>query len=555
VDHFRVDLDPSGSAGSYLGITVAARNGSDFGTAYYGTVTITASSGSGTFTPTVSGNFYDAGGGVWKWVGNVRFFTAGTISITCTGDEGATGTASAVVSHLTGDRLLLLFPGQVYTPGRIIGSCLSPVTPTAVAGAVYPVTMCVVDQYYNVDTSFNSNIVLTFNGNNDIKPSLTQAAVNGCAYYTFHYGNILGSTYIQTTSSNPFLFSTDVWVVNPNQGYMHLVVPASITAGVPFSLTATVSYSQTDPNQIISSSDGMGFRLDRYVAGTPDPATGTWLPNDYFVIGQPHPPQISGTYWADFTYKKAEMIYLRGVQVSSGSLQVAGLNSLPITVYPNQPAALDVTIAPPRIQSQHKTTISVQLLDAYGNHTRTQLYPQFAIAFHQDLGSGYLSLTQSATDYLGIATCEYTGGIINETAQISISIVNTLLGTTVATTTKTVQVSVVQAEPGAIVNYPNPFNPAQNQTTAINYYLTCASDIELRIYDPFGRVVLAKDFSRDATDTVSVNATQSGGSNYLWDGKNGQGRVVANGIYFVKIKARGSDGTQQDFKRRVGVLK
>jgi hypothetical protein len=72
-------------------------------------------------------------------------------------------------------------------------------------------------------------------------------------------------------------------------------------------------------------------------------------------------------------------------------------------------------------------------------------------------------------------------------------------------------------------NYPNPFNPS----TTIRYDLAEAVDVGLVIYDVLGQKV-----------RELVDMRQPGGSYAVaWDGRNGQGQQVANGVYFYEIKA------------------
>jgi hypothetical protein len=86
--------------------------------------------------------------------------------------------------------------------------------------------------------------------------------------------------------------------------------------------------------------------------------------------------------------------------------------------------------------------------------------------------------------------------------------------------------------------YPNPFDPTR-QSITLQYYLKQNSDVGVAIYDLLGGLV--KTWKITAGDT---NA--SAGLNMLaWDGKNGQGDVVANGGYIVFVHA---DGQNKKFK-------
>jgi len=71
-------------------------------------------------------------------------------------------------------------------------------------------------------------------------------------------------------------------------------------------------------------------------------------------------------------------------------------------------------------------------------------------------------------------------------------------------------------------NYPNPFNP---QTT-IEYSLRDDIQISLRIYNLKGQVV----------KTLFEGIHEAGNFKVVWNGFDNQGREVASGIYFYRLK-------------------
>jgi len=72
-------------------------------------------------------------------------------------------------------------------------------------------------------------------------------------------------------------------------------------------------------------------------------------------------------------------------------------------------------------------------------------------------------------------------------------------------------------------NYPNPFNPE----TIIRYQLPKNSDVELKVYNLLGQVVVAL-----------VNEKQRAGyKSIVWDGTNQYGSKVSSGMYFYVLKA------------------
>jgi len=71
-------------------------------------------------------------------------------------------------------------------------------------------------------------------------------------------------------------------------------------------------------------------------------------------------------------------------------------------------------------------------------------------------------------------------------------------------------------------NYPNPFNP----TTTIEFNLTRASNVNLRIYDVTGKLV----------KTVINEWKEVGYHSVVWDGKDKKGKAAASGIYFYRLE-------------------
>ena len=79
-----------------------------------------------------------------------------------------------------------------------------------------------------------------------------------------------------------------------------------------------------------------------------------------------------------------------------------------------------------------------------------------------------------------------------------------------------------------VYNYPNPFDPGQGSTT-LRFSLSQDARVTIRLYDGGNRLVreLVNGASHTAAEEVSVS----------WDGRNGNGEIVANGVYFAVIES------------------
>jgi flagellar hook assembly protein FlgD len=104
------------------------------------------------------------------------------------------------------------------------------------------------------------------------------------------------------------------------------------------------------------------------------------------------------------------------------------------------------------------------------------------------------------------------------------------------------------APAGVVTNFPNPFHPPQ-QATTISYKLADHSPVTMRIFTLYGAPVIERSYS-------SGGPGGSAGTNEVtWDGRNGQGEVVASGGYIVLLEAQGTGGTLHVIKRKIAVVR
>jgi hypothetical protein len=105
-------------------------------------------------------------------------------------------------------------------------------------------------------------------------------------------------------------------------------------------------------------------------------------------------------------------------------------------------------------------------------------------------------------------------------------------------------------EISGITNYPNPFNP-NKERTKIRYRLGCdADDVTIRIYDITGALVnelTGIPFGEGVNNLSKYN-------DIVWDGRNGRGDVVVNGIYPFEVVARLADKSVSG-RGKIAVLK
>ncbi|MBI5701146.1 hypothetical protein HZC34_04775 [Candidatus Saganbacteria bacterium] len=101
-----------------------------------------------------------------------------------------------------------------------------------------------------------------------------------------------------------------------------------------------------------------------------------------------------------------------------------------------------------------------------------------------------------------------------------------------------------------VANYPNPFNP-NKERTKIRYRLgKSADEAKIRIYDITGSLVR----ELDGTTNAEGSSIWDKYNDVLWDGRNGRGDIVMNGIYPFDVIAT-LNGQSVMGKGKIAVLK
>ena len=101
-------------------------------------------------------------------------------------------------------------------------------------------------------------------------------------------------------------------------------------------------------------------------------------------------------------------------------------------------------------------------------------------------------------------------------------------------TAATFNVSAVGADILNVINFPNPFDG----NTTIRYKLTrAAASVKIKIYNAAGRLVRALDGDTSGTSRSAEY------NDVLWDGRNGVGDNVLNGVYPYEVVATFADGS------------
>jgi len=298
--------------------------------------------------------------------------------------------------------------------------------------------------------------------------------------------------------------------------------PEAVQAGEPFTLTVSIVNDAGSVIQEINSFVDIEVRN----ASTQDPGRGTLL-NTRFQL-------LQGTRSMQETYTFAEPIVL---VVRDDAGNAPGVTS-PITVSPGSPSAVELWSNPTWIGGDKNATVTARVVDDWGNGV-----PSRPVEFALLAGAGTLTALDGTTDAAGEARAEY-----HSPRRPEVATVRATSGTLQSDLElETALVDPNQA-PGSITNYPNPFHPKDAPTT-IAYKLAADASVSLRIYSVMGYEVLSKQFQAGA------DGGRQGLNEFLWDGRNGSGTVVATGGYLAVVEAQGEGETLHVMRRRIGLVR
>jgi predicted RNA-binding protein with TRAM domain len=300
------------------------------------------------------------------------------------------------------------------------------------------------------------------------------------------------------------------------------VSPTAVQAGEPFDLTVKVTNDAGSVIQEINSSVTVVVQN----ASTQDPGRGTLLTTQFQLL--------QGQRTMAETYTFAESIVLVVTDDAGNDPAVSEV----ITVSPGNPAELRLSSSPSWVGGNQHATIRADVVDLYDNGV-----PGQPVVFSLVSGSGTLTPVDSLTTASGRAVADFLSP-----RQPGISRIRAASNALASEFDLETALVDPNKPGGTITNYPNPFHPSEAPTT-IAYKLDDDARVTLKIYSLMGKLVLEQVFdSGKPGGTVGLNE-------YSWNGRNGDGNVVASGGYIVVVEAVRNGETINNMRRKVGVVR
>jgi predicted RNA-binding protein with TRAM domain len=446
-----------------------------------------------------------------------------TITATDNDDGGITPHTSAQVDVLPGpySRIVLIAPGEQVAAGTAEGR-----TGTATDQSInfaFTVTVYATDAWWNPVGGVTDVIRIT-SGDPLAELPPDTPMTDGRVDLSMRLST---GGFQQITASNvtqPAMPTSTTQVRAISSGF-HLeaeVSPTAVMAGEPFNLTVKVT---NDAGSVIQEINSF-VTIEVQNASTQDPGRGTLLTTQFQLL--------QGQRTVAETYTFAEAIVLVITDDAGNAPAVTEV----ITVSPGAPAELRLSSSPSWVGGNKHADIRADLVDAYDNGV-----PDRPVVFSLIEGLGTLTPVDSLTTGSGRAVADFLSP-----RQPGISRIRAVSGALAAE--YDIETALVDPNKpgGTITNYPNPFHPGEAPTT-IAYKLDDNARVTLKIYSLMGTLVLERLFdSGSPGGLVGLNE-------FSWDGRNGDGNVVASGGYIVVVEAVRNGETINSMRRKVGVVR
>lgn len=452
-------------------------------------------------------------------------YKAGTETITAhdTTSTSITDNTSGNVNVVTGPfaHVLVLAPGQSPAPG----------SPTGYAGTAldqsinyaFNLTVFATDQWWNPVTG-PTDVVHIACADPLAQVPADQALVNGRADMALRLATGGFQQIDVSDVTNPSQSGSTTQVRGISTGF-HLVAsatPATAVAGHPFTLTVAVT---NDAGAVISEINS-SVTIEVRNANTHAAGRGT--------LSAPQFQLLAGQRSISETYTASEPI----VFVAHDDAGNAPATSNTITITPDAPSAVRLASNPAWVGGNKHATLTARVVDAYENGVAGQ-----TVNFALLAGTGGLTPSDSVSDDNGNVRADFLSPHLQETDHIQ---------ATAGSFAQDLSLKVAFVDPSAgsgyVTNYPNPFHPP-TQGTVIAYQLADNASVTMRIFTLGGDLVLRRTFDK------SAQGGAAGLNQVTWDGRNGNGSVVASGGYIVLIEAQGTGATLNVIRRKIAVVR
>jgi hypothetical protein len=454
-----------------------------------------------------------------------RLYESGTQTITVRDVDN-----SAILSNTSGDvtivsgafsRVLVLAPGEEPAPGTVSGR-----TGAAIDQSInyaFTLTVLATDEWWNPVTG-PTDVVHVTCGDPLAQVPPDQAMVNGRAEMPLRLatGGFQQVTVSDVTNPARTGSATEVRAISSGFHLEASVTPSTARAGDFFTLTVKVT---NDGGAVISEINSF-VTIEVQNASGNAAGRGTLLtPQFQLIAGQRSVSQ---------TYTFSEPI----VMIARDDAGNAPATSNVITITPGPPSAVRLASSPTWVGGNKHATVTARVVDAYENGV-----PDRPVSFALLSGTGSLAPIDSLTDANGDARADFLAPREPEIDRIRASS---------DAFTREIDLEVAFVDPAAgggyVTNFPNPFHPPSEPTT-LAYKLADHASVTIRIYTQSGQLVRRVEFARGAPGGAA------GLNQFLWDGRNGKGEVVASGGYQVLIEAQGTGETLHVIRRKIGVVR
>jgi hypothetical protein len=418
-------------------------------------------------------------------------------------------------------RVLVLAPGETPAPGTANGR-----TGTATDESInyaFTVTVLACDQWYNPVTTSSDMIHLTSGDPLATLPP-DAAMVNGRVDMSMKLatGGFQQITASDVTQPSKTSSTTQVRAISSGFHLQASITPTTARAGDPFTLTVKVTNDAGSVIQEINSFVTVAVQN----ASSRAPGRGTLLTTQFQLL--------QGQRSVTENYTFAEPIEI----VAQDDAGNAPATSNVITITPGAPAQIRLTSNPPWVGGFKHATISAAVQDAYSNGVSQQ-----PVSFSLLSGTGTLTPIDSQSDSTGVARADFLSPRTPE-----FDMLQAVSGSITAQLNLQTAFVDPSAPGGTITNYPNPFHPP-TQGTTVAWKLDDDASVRVRIFTLGGDLVRDQSFDRGAV------GGRLGLNEWIWDGKNGAGTVVASGGYIALVEASGAGQTLHVMKRKIAVVR